>query len=558
MRVAGKLGLRLVGVSAWIIAIVAIVAGLLLAEGSARAQDARAAATPVATTAVHGVVLDAGTKRPIARVLVQDAGPGGGGVLTDNSGQFVLDGVPEGQVNLRFRRPGYLDPYSQEELASQAVSVNDSPGPVTLLLERDSAVHGRVQVPDGDSPDGLTLDLYAAQAVNGWRRWQRSRSQRVHVDGSFAFDGLKAGSYLVHAQGSLDPMPMQTNGVVRSGYAPVWAPGTGEIRGATVYTVRPGQTADARVRVSRVRYQPVTIKLAGAERGGSFEVTGNGFTRWRVSYADEDEALHTELPSGNYEIFGSGSGERGAGGGELTGGLPFEVAGAPVSGLTLQMSAAAAMPVSVETDGPTPAQQGPTVGDGERLYGMQFLPADSPEKQVVYEGIERGEDGVSLEMKRPLAPGRYWVMSQTTGGYLSALTSDGVNLLRNPLLVVAGTTPSFNAVLRQDGGTLQVSLGGELLGRAGEITAIPLDGQSQATTGNVSIGGLGSAGAVLPNLAPGSYLVVVTEARGGVAYREPGVLESLQGDRVEVTAGGTTQATVTHLTTAAAAVAGGN
>jgi hypothetical protein len=502
-------------------------------------------AQTAATTSLRGVVVDAQTHRPIARVLVEETN--GSGVLTDNSGQFRLDGLALGLMTVRYRRPGYFDPYSQQESASATVVLSDETAPVTVALEKAAAIHGLVQAPDGDSADGMRVDLYSAMVTEGHRHWQLLRTARVEGDGSFAFDGLEPGSYLVHSEASMDLVPQGAPTAARSGYAPLFAPGSGELSGATVYAVGPGETAEARVQLRRVAFQPVTVKVAGGDLpGGFFEVTGNGFTHWRVAYSEQDGVLSTELPNGRYRLHGSARGEGDSRTQRVTleGDLPFQVGGTSVSGLTLQMSATPPMQLTTTVSGDAPAKAAGSVGDdGPRLYTLEFLPADNPEQAMISDGVDQSLRGDTQPLQQAVAPGRYWVVPVLGGAYVAALSGDGVDLLREPLTVTAGAAPRLRTVLGQDGGTVQIMLGGDLAGHACRVQLIPLDGQAEPP---VLTNGGGLSPINVRNVAPGNYLAVALSGRKEIAYQEPGVLQGLDGEHVRVTTGGTAQVTITR------------
>ncbi len=506
------------------------------------------------TTTLHGTVLDATTGRPIARVLVEPPGAGQG-VLTDNAGRFALP-VETGTVQIRYRRPGYFDPVSQGAESSQQVTAAAGTPDQTLLLEAAATLRGSVLLPEGDSPAGLRVDLYQAHVIDGRRHWNLLQTQPVRSDGSFAFGDLPAGNYLLHSQASMDPVaapftnPATNPGApptLRSGYAPVFAPDAGEISAATVYTLQPGQTAEARLRINRATFYPISIHVAGDAPVRSLQVTGNGFTGLNARYSRQDEAATIDLPSGRYLLrtAGGGGGDRQAGMGELS----FHVDGAPVQGLSLTVA-----PAAVSTLLTTVATEGAATGTGAgpRLSLLTFLSATAPEQPVLYAPIQTDQNdeatGTAM-LTRPPPPGQYWVSAVASGGYVAALESGGTDLLRAPLTIAAGSPPQFTATLRQDSGSLAVTRSGDLLSRPGVIQLVPLSPGSryQASTGSTS----GDTGAPVQfgNLPPGEYLVLATGAMAAIAFREPGALGQLKGLRVTVTPGATTPVTLSNLST---------
>ena len=494
------------------------------------------------TGSLHGVVLDAGTHRPIARVLVESPASGPG-VLTDNAGQFSFSGVPFGTVQLRYRRPGYFDPSMGQPTATRTVAFapDTAAAGQTLLLSPAASLHGQLLLPDGDSAAGLRVDLYQAQVRDGRRGWKVSGTVTVDNGGSFAFDGLQAGSFLVHAQGSIDPTPFGTPPGTRSGYAPVFAPETGDISEATVYALRPGESDEVRIRLSRVPFYPVSIRVAGD--AFSFQITGNGFTNWSPRYSREDGTVATELPSGSYLLRASSGGHGGT-----FGELPFHVDGAPVSGPTLAASETGRIQVETEVagdssgngSGGSPAQSAP------RVSFLNFVPVSDVNQQPSLRTISYDQNGATGSLTSSVAPGQYWVSGMGNGGYITSLSSGGVDLFSQPLSILPGTVPSISVTIRQDSGAITVMREGEVAATSCTIQLLPLSpgGLSMMSYAIDTQG----APVVFKNLPPGDYLVVATASPGSIAFREPGVLQQIQGERGTVTPGGSAQVTLSTLT----------
>ncbi|RRA47801.1 hypothetical protein [Acidipila sp. EB88] len=515
------------------------------------------------TATLHGVVVDSETRQPIARVLVESP-TGGAGVLTDQAGRFTFAGVAEGTVIVRCRRPGYFDPGSDDPEATQQVLAAAGGGEQRLVLEKAAALRGELLLSDGDVPAGMRVDLYKDHADEGWRRWQLVQTVAAQGDGSFAFEGLKAGNYLLHAQGSLDPLALQDPGAspgVRSGYAPAYAPAGGEMAGATVFALHPGHAAEARLRVARVAFYPVSVRLNG-EGANGFEVTGNGFTHWTPRRVRGGDLLETELPSGSYVLHTMGRGRQ-----QPSGELPFHVDGQQLQGLSMTLADAAPMTVETQveangTDAGESAGTGTATGTAgpPHVSQLRFVPLDAPDQPAVGLSVQEDASGAGV-IREGVRPGRYWVTAVVRGGYVSALSSGGVDLLAHALVVAPGTSPSFVAALRQDGGQVQVTRTGEALERGAAVQLIPLSADGVARILPViSAEDESQQGAnpALAEIVPGDYLAIVTANRDGIAFREPGVLRELKGERVTVRAGQLTQATVSTMTQAPPATEAGS
>ncbi len=487
------------------------------------------------TATLHGVVMDRATGQPIARVMVYPSA-GGQAVLTDSAGQFAFPDVPLGSVQLHYRRPGYLDPLSGQEQASRQVMLTADAPEQVLPLDAAASLHGQIVLGEGDSAAGIRLELYEAHVQDGRRRWEVAQTVRARGDGSFSFAELQAGSYVVHAEASEDPVPADMPAGMRAGYAPVFAPDAEDIASATVYALRPGQADDVRLRMTRVPFYPVSVRVGGSGGMGSFQITGNGFTNWTPRYSREDDALTTELPSGNYVLHASGGGRQAS-----QGELALHVDGAPVSGVSVTLDAAAGIAVVSDAVANSDDSAGTASGAQARLNLLTFLPAGDSVQPALTESVSyTGSDGAGV-LDRGVRPGRYWVSGVASGGYVAALTSNGTNLFSEPLTVVAGAAPALEAAIRQDGGAVSVVRSGGPAEQPCVLQLIPLAPGGPARTTTVQPA---DATASFTNVPPGDYLVLATEERAGIAFREPGVLAQLTGTRVTVTPGGTAQATV--------------
>ncbi len=486
----------------------------LVAAAGAQAQQ---------TVALRGEVVDSTTHHPIARVLVQLA-VGGSGVLTDNTGRFQFSAVPVGTASLNYHRPGYFDPLTGQQFATSVVHLAADTPLQTLLLEPAATIHGQLLLPDSDSPVGMHVSLYGEQVMDGHRHWQMLQNIAVRSDGSFLFGNLAAGNFLLHAEASVDPMPEgNAPSEIRSGYAPAWAPDVGDIRSANMLSPAPGQTVEARLRLARVPFYPVAVRVQGDARPRSFEINGNGFVNWAPRFDRHNEMLVTELPNGSYVLSTAG---RQASSSEL----PFHVEGAPVSGLSIAVQEGV---VGHGSDQNPDSSQGNT----PQLNSLTLIPADAPEQPIHQEPVLFDPASGTATLRTAVPPGQYWVSAPSvSGGYLAALGSGGVDLFTNPITVAPGTLPTFTVSFGQGAGTINVVLEGELAARSCTVQLVPLSPGGVGRTGTVT----GSAG--FGNMPPGDYLVVATASRRTLAFREPGVLPQLTGVRVTVTANGTTQA----------------
>lgn len=494
-----------------------------------------------ATGTLSGVVVDGETHRGIARVLVESPA-NGPGQLTDTSGRFSFPDIPLGTVQVRYHRPGYFDPLSGETSATRALTLAADTTEQTLTLDPTASLRGHIVAPDGYSAAGIRVDLYAAHVVQGWRRWRIAHSLPVRADGSFLFANLQPGSYALHVQGSVDPVPSGTPPGIRSGYASVFAPDASDLASASVYVLRPGEIADADLNLSRVAYYPVSIHVAGDVSGFGAQITGNGFTRWTPHYSREDQDFTTELPSGSYLLQMGGFAHFGGGSPATVGNMPFRVDGAPVSNLSMTLSTPGSMLLETQVDTDTGANS--PAASSPRVIFVLLVPADAPILQEITAFVRHNEATGPESLNTTLNPGRYWVSATASGGYVASLSSGGTNLFTQPLTIEPGSPPTISAVLRTDTAGISVTLASPLNQEPCVVQLIPLSPGGNADLRTASTA---STTENFTSVVPGDYLVIATAARASIAYREPGVLQQLTGVRVTATPGGTAQATLNSL-----------
>ena len=123
------------------------------------------------TGTLRGLVVNSVTRQPVARVLVVPSGIAGTepAAMTDASGHFTLSNIPAGSVQLRIRRPGYLDPASRQEDAMRTLAFVPGGAEPTLVLEPAATLEGQVVLPEGEPPSGIRVELLEATVSRGPR-----------------------------------------------------------------------------------------------------------------------------------------------------------------------------------------------------------------------------------------------------------------------------------------------------------------------------------------------------------------------------------------------------
>jgi hypothetical protein len=467
---------------------------------------------------VKGVVLNSATHQPVARALVStntsDA------VLTDNDGHFELN-LAAGLAVLNLRRPGYG---GRENAASHAIRVGADMRELTLYLTPNAILTGHVSLSSGDEADGIRIMLYRRTTQNGREAWTMQSAATTNSEGAFRFANLSApASYLLYSMPAHDRIGPIAPGATSFGYPPAYFPGVTDIGAAGIVTVTEGQQAEADFTLTRQPFYPVIISMPNRPRGhggGGVQVhdesgrTLDYSTRWN----QELSQAQVNLPNGRYYA------ESRTGDPQLYGRVDFVVAAGPASGLSMSMLPLHPIPVIVRKDGVENEINagGSGAGQVEAQAGLSLTLATTEAFESRGMGgfrhVEGSTDNSAFELEDVL-PGRYWVSSLAFQGYVSSITSGGVDLAREPLTVGAGnSTAPIEVTIRADGGSITgtLSLGsstGQNSTAAGDLSGayvygIPLF----PTTSRVQHTEIGAADMfTFSNLAPGTYNVIAVD-----------------------------------------------
>ena len=510
---------------------------------------------------VKGVVLNSVTHQPVARALVDSHQ---GAVLTDNEGHFELN-LPEGLTQISVKRPGFG---SRGQPSNHAVRVGPNLPQFTFDLTPEAVITGQVTLSTSDPADGIRVTAYRRRIISGRQQWTVENSTRTNSEGAFRIAGLQPGDYLVYTTPSRDTDGPLARGAAVYGYPAEYYPGVADIALAGVLTLSAGQHATADFTLARQQFYRVTILVTNREIGPGINLQVRDRSGRPVGvpvrFNHEQGTAETSLPNGSYFLEGRHRGES-----QLYGRVDFTVAGAPVSGVHLALVPLHPIPVTVRkvftssTSGGSVvlADGAPTNDLSSAGLNISLIPADEFFGQMGAPGGLRpveGATGSRFQIEN-VTPGRYWVDTSTFYGYVSSITSGGVDLAREPLVVGAGgSTAPVEVTLRDDAATITAQITGGLptspptnssVGEQHEVYvyAIPLFPSS----GPIRMSGGQASGEVsLPGLAPGSYRIVAFDAPQEIDFHTPEGLSKYagMGETATVDAGGSAhvQLDITH------------
>ena len=504
------------GVQSRLVLILAALAGALcIGDIKCGAQEAASAYT------VRGVVKNSLTGQPISRALVDaqtDA------VLTDSQGRFELR-IQEGFARLQVRRPGYLD---QDRRGGRAVRVSAKTAELTLYLVPSAGIAGHVIVTNGGEAENIAFTAYRKRTVNGHDRWVPAGTATTNSEGVFRMPEMDApADYVLCNRAARENPGLQAPGAAIVGYTPICYPADPGETSANLLHLGVGQQGDLEIPITREPFYTVSLAEQNAQQGQgmAFQIRDrNGMQIGFPARWDEHRrTAEAELPNGIYYVDAHGWGDTPA-----YGRVDFKVSNAPLSGLSLTMSPLAPISVEIREEFTGKLNPADAIKDGvatEANSGLNLMlnPADAMVDNGGGQPLEhpKGADRSHFELKN-VVPGRYWVQaSYYLGGYVSSITSGGVDLMREPLVVGPGnSTEPIEIALRNDGGEIDCTVSSPPV-EGGDAEAAADDGSDSLFVFAIPAGPrtpmLPQAGAQLhtqarlQNLAPGTYRVVALD-----------------------------------------------
>ena len=526
------------------------------------------------TETVRGTVINAVTGAPIPHALVFTR-DNRVATLTDGEGHFEMTlpkqadsmgsvfsfngAVPATpriyrqhgrSVMLSARKPGFL-----EDVSAQVNPVQSSGDDITIALNPEAIIKGRITLASGDAALGISLQLFSRQVQDGLPRWLQGPSVAANSSGEFRFAELRAGSYKLVTREFMDNDPV-TNipGSQQYGYPPVYYPGASDFSGASTIQLTAGQEVEVDLALTRQPYYPVRIPVANAEEGGGVNVSvrgqrGPGYT---LGYNAGERRIEGLLPNGNYVVDASSFVQS-----PVSGSVAIRVTGAPLNGpaVTLVLSSPIALRVKEEfTD--TNSSFSSTWSDGKRTFALHgpriYLQASvenaddlsQPRGGSIRPPQGPDDDGLVIEN---LVPGRYWLRLHTGRGYIAAATQGSTDVLHQPITVGLGQAALIDITLRDDTAELdgtvtplaqQSALNASASDlRQAWVYAVPLPDSS----GEFMQIGLASEGKfVNPRMAPGDYRILAFyNDQRQLPYRDAEAMKAYEskGQVVHLTAG---------------------
>jgi hypothetical protein len=503
------------------------------------------------TVTFRGTVVNSVTGEPLGHALVSSP-DNRFGTFTDDHGHFEFTVTPKkagepGEVEsyattFIARKPGYLQP------ENAPLSVAASAADMTLSLQPESLIVGRVVLPSADAPDFVRVGLYRRNVEEGRGSWAPAGERIVNSKGEFRFAGLHPGSYRLFTYEAMDRDPQDiVPGGPQFAYPPVYYPAATDFGASAVIALTAGRTFHTELKLIKQQYYDIRIPVANIASNTPVQVrvlpNGSSGPGFALGYVPDDRAIRGALPSGTYVVEAANFPPF------MDGSMTITVNGSYLQTEPMVLTNARSIPVDVTTEFRHPEHQQVYM---TRLSPMALGSALSdislePEEGAGYPAALRPQktlgDAIALQDVRP---GRYWVRVDARHGYVTRLTSGGIDLLEHPLVVQPGVpSEPVEVTLGDSFATLEGVVEGAPAASGAPVSnndvggvkpyafvyCIPLEPSAHFTEINTSSDGSLSG----PPVPPGLYRVLAFKTlQRELAYHDPAFLRSIESKGIVV------------------------
>jgi hypothetical protein len=507
-----------------IVSLVAVlVPAVALGQPSLQSQKIGSAEASVPTYVLDGIVLNLATGEPVGTALVQIYSLGQRSVLTGPDGKFRFEGLPQGQVAVSARKPGFINEqqFASGETHSNVVQVGPIAQSVVLRLVPEGLIYGRITDSDGEPVENLGVKLMCAAIVNGKKQWQQRRGVQTNEDGDFRLFELPPGAYYLKAGPSFN-FRLRPSSYAHEGLPGTYYPGVRDLDEATVITIVPGSRIRADFEIRPETFYKVSGTVVSAPLSpvniAFLNLEGDALPS-AIQINPSGEFVAASIPAGAYLIRAFAEGKDGQ---QTVASLPVKV-NSDIAGVHLVLSPTATIPVEVRFEVtrnshlesfPKDIQpvniQLVSIGDTSAIRGNWANTQGPPEnKSFAIWNVEPGTYGVQVTANGP------W--------YVDSARCDNTDLLSQELTVRSGGVGQpIKIALRDDFASLDGTISsGEHLA-PGTVLLIPERNPEGAVTIPVGATGQFQAG----TLAPGNYRAFAFNRVDGLEYANPAAMQT--------------------------------
>jgi hypothetical protein len=300
-------------------------------------------APPPQTASISGIVVEAGTGKPVVNATVQlitdpsapNSSPLPAAARAGRDGTFSFTNVKPGDGLLGVMAPGYVSAtYAGSGTGRMVWSANQKLTGIRIELTPTGTITGRIVNRQGDPMGNIAVQAVQLSYQNGKRTWRVVESRPTNDLGEYRLFWLDPGRYFVRTvqgdtvQTSINLPMLQTNinekldiqppELIRSlandgtisdeAVLPIYYPGTPEAAQAVAVDIHPGQTARIDFQSSRVPVHRVRGRITGGlvESGGGSTVRLVPFNAnaAQESFPDDYLDLQSLIDGNSFEVGG--------------------------------------------------------------------------------------------------------------------------------------------------------------------------------------------------------------------------------------------------------------
>lgn len=518
---------------------------------------------------VTGTVVNEATGEAIPHALVTLQGSPTRDAFSDSNGSFSIEGVAPGQHAISAQKPGYFGSgdNSGSYRAPLIVEAGPQTDPVTIKLEPENIIFGRLTDANGQPVESVSVRLTQRVVRNGKAHWEQKGWAQSDDEGGYRFANLQPGTYYLSAgpdAARADTLFAEPQGTA-TGWPGLYFPEAPDLASAAPIRVHSGQHFQADIIMNRVPLFLVSGVVSGRVPGRGFSLQVQNSSGEPVSVSTQLQhdsgRFEMHLPPGSYRLKAtSDSGEQ-----QLRAEIHLTVEHdlGPVQ-LALQPAVSLPIHVRMEDRGQNPSQRR-SVGTYPRtMSGVQgdaappvsvHLIATNPGGADVYSSY-LGAAGNRTFALRGIDPGRYTAEVSSYGGwYVESAQCGNTNLLNEDLVINAGTSCTVEVSLRNDSGSLQVTIKSSHSSTSGLALLVAVRGRAVPKALPFYNGQKQDAMTfTMTDIAPGDYLLYVFARNDAVEYSNPDSLQtySSQATTVTISPDQTAKATAQTIRTGAA------
>ncbi len=449
---------------------------------------------------IRGTVVNSVTHEPIGRALVYSA-DNRFATMTDSEGHFEFtlaktdnDNTNDGSgaanklsyrraniFGLMARKPGFI-----ERRIAQTLQSGSAGKDLVISLTPESFVIGRVLLSNAEASDPIQLELYRRQVVEGRAHWVLAGSTSTKSSGEFRFAELPAGSYKLLTRELMDRDPLASDPKEQVyGYPPVYFPNATDFAAGQTIQLAAGQIFQADISLVRHAYYPVKVVVANSPSTPGISIVvsvqGHRGPGYALGYNHREQMIEGLLPNGNYTLEASSFGPNAA-----SGVLNISVKSAAVEGAHMTLVPNGSMGVNVKEEFTSTEESNTSRvfvfngrGNAQRAapylnlhleavddFGQErsawMRPRSAEDDSLVIEGVQ---------------PGRYWVRTNSSRGFVASITAGTTDLRRQPLIVgLGGSSSPIEVTMRDAGAEVDGTIEGVASSLNGGATSLDVDG----------------------------------------------------------------------------------